>query len=138
MNYFVSLLLIITLWMATRERPVTSATDADVAKIVQASLLTGNAGQLSACFAKTIELVIDAEKVDFPALSTNHAELILRSFFRRYPPRGFRFVHQGVSAHLHYRTGTYTSDGQAFTVYVLMRRTTNRQYVINTLHFRKR
>lgn len=138
MNYFISLLLTLMLWIATRELPVKPASDADVAKIVRTSLLTGNAGQLSACFAKTIELVIDAEKVDFPALSTDHAELILRSFFRKYPPHGFRFVHQGVSAHLHYRTGTYTSDGQSFTVYVLMRRTPNRQYVINTLHFRKR
>lgn len=138
MNYLVSLLLILLLWMASRELPVEPASDADVIKTIRTSLLTGDAGQLSACFAKTIELVIDAEKVDFPALSTSHAELILRSFFRKHPPQGFRFVHQGTSARLHYRTGTYTTDGQTFTVYILMRRTTNRQYVINTLHFRKK
>ena len=92
----VSLLFALIFWMASRELPVKPASDAEVVKTVRTSLLTGNAGQLSACFAKTIELIIDAEKVDFSALSTDHAKLILRSFFRKYPPHGFQFVHQGA------------------------------------------
>lgn len=138
MQYPVSLLLSLLLWLATHELPVKPLSDAQVTRTVQTSLLTGNAGQLSTCFAKTLELVIDAEKVDFPALPTSHAEQILRSFFRKYPPHQVRFIHQGTSAHLRYQTGTYSTNDQTFVVYVLMRRNASQQYVINSLHFRKR
>ena len=109
----------------------------DVTQTVGVSLRNGDAARLSARFAKTIELVIDTEKVDFQALQATHAELILRTFFRKYPPQGFQFVYQRVSDKRRYSTGIYQTDGQVFSVYVLMRQTPDHQYVINALHFRK-
>lgn len=137
MHHPISLLLGLLLWLASRDSPIKPDSDAAVVRAVQTSLITGNASQLSACFARSLELVIDTEQVDFPSLSPSHAELILRSFFRKYPPHGFRFVYRGASEHLHYRTGTYITDGQAFTVYVLMGRNASHQYVINSLHIRR-
>lgn len=117
--------------------PGTRSIETDITQTVGTSLRSGDAGRLSSRFAKTIELVIDTEKVDFQSLQATHAELILRSFFRKYPPHGFQFVHRGSSDRLHYSTGTYETSGQVFSVYVLMRQTNNHQYAINALHFRK-
>ncbi|GAB3952252.1 hypothetical protein GCM10028805_33900 [Spirosoma harenae] len=113
------------------------ATEADITQSVGVSLRTGDASQLSARFAKTIELVIDTEKVEFPAVQATHAQLILRSFFRKYPPHDFQFIYRGASDRMRYSTGTYETDGKSFSVYVLMRQTSNQGYVINALHFRK-
>lgn len=128
--YFFSL---VTLWAG----PTKPALDTPITETIRTSLTTGDAGQLSSRFAKTIELVIDAENVKFTAVEATHAQLILRSFFRRHPPHSFQFIYKGTSDRLRYSTGTYETDGQLFAVYVLMRQTKDHQYVINTLHFRQ-
>ncbi|UHG91892.1 DUF4783 domain-containing protein [Spirosoma oryzicola] len=133
MNFLLTIFLGFTLTCFFPE----TASDAEVSQTVQTSLRKGNAGQLATQFDKTIELVIDTEKVDFSSVDATHAELILRTFFRRYPPHGFEFVYRGSSNRLRYSTGTYATEGNAFSVYVLMRQNANRQYVINALHFRK-
>lgn len=117
--------------------PAKPTTETDITQTLRTSLRRGDAGQLSARFAKTIELVIDTEKVDFSSVQATHAELILRSFFRKYPPQGFQFVYRGASDRLRYTTGTYQTNGQTFSVYVLMRQTSDQQFVINALQFRK-
>ena len=133
MHTIVSFIFGLFVWVL----PGKSPTEADITQTVGVSLRSGDAGRLSASFAKTIELVIDAEKVEFPAVQATHAELILRSFFRKYPPHRFQFVYRGESDKLRYSTGTYETNGQVFSVYVLMRQTNNQQYVVNALHFRK-
>lgn len=108
-----------------------------ISQVVGTSLRNGDAEQLSAQFAKTIELVIDTDDVAFSAVEATHAGLILRSFFQRHPPHGFQFVHRGASNQLRYTTGTYESNGQAFAVYILMHQNRNQPFVIKALHFRK-
>ncbi|MFD2935709.1 DUF4783 domain-containing protein [Spirosoma flavum] len=121
------------LWVFPGKLP----TKMDIAQTVGISLRTGDASQLSARFAKTIELVIDTENVEFQAIQATQARFILRSFFRKYPPHKFQFVYQGASDRLRYSTGTYEANGQIFTVYVLMRQMNDHQYAINAMHFRK-
>lgn len=133
MHTFVSFILGLLVWTT----PGKPTIETDITQTVGVSIRSGDASRLSARFAKAIELVIDAEKVEFAAVQADHAELILRAFFRKYPPHGFQFVYRGASDHLRYSTGTYETDGHTFSVYVLMRQTANQQYVINALHFRK-
>jgi Domain of unknown function (DUF4783) len=133
MNFIICALMTLTLWSS----PTTPRADVTLAETVRTSLASGNARQLSAHFAKTVELVIDAEKVGFSSVAATHAEIILRSFFRKYPPHGFQFVYRGSSEQLLYSTGTYETRGQTFDVYVLMRQTRDRRFVINALHFRR-
>ncbi|WP_018618234.1 DUF4783 domain-containing protein [Spirosoma luteum] len=109
----------------------------DISQTVVVSMRNGDASRLSTGFARTIELVIDSEKVDFHTVQADHAQLILRSFFRKYPPHSFQLTYEGSSDRLRYSTGTYESSGKQFSVYVLMRQISNQQYVINALHFRK-
>jgi hypothetical protein len=133
MNLFVSFFFTLWTWVL----PGTATSETDINQTVGISLRSGDASQLSARFAKTIELIIDTENVEFQAVQATHAELILRTFFRKHPPHSFKFVHRGASDKLRYSTGVYETDGQAFTVYVLMRQTSGQQYAINALHFRK-
>lgn len=133
MYSFIKLYFFLSVWLI----PTEPASDVVISQAVRLSLRAGDAGQLSARFAKTIELVIDTEKVEFSSVQATHAEMILRSFFRKYPPQGFEFVYRGASDRLRYSTGTYETNGQTFAVYVLMRQTANQQFVINALHFRK-
>ena len=133
MHTIISLIVSLYLWVL----PAPSVPETDITQTVGVSLRSGDASRLSARFAKTIELVIDAENVEFSAVQATHAELILRSFFRKYPPQSFQFVYRGASDHLRYSTGTYKTDGQTFSVYVLIRQNSNHTYVINALHFRK-
>ena len=143
MKYIFGLLVLIGLWAGDGK----ITTDTGMATVVQRSLRTGSARQLAAYFDTTIELIIDTEAVEFQSVDAAHAELILKSFFRRHPPQQFQYVYQGTSDHQHYSTGSYQSSGQRFQVYVLMREKKSQeghsgenqpnQYVINTLHFRK-
>lgn len=133
MNILISFIFSLLVW----HHSGVSATETDITQTVGTSLRSGDASLLSARFARTIELVIDTEKVEFQALQAAHAEQILRSFFRKYPPYRFNYIYRGSSDHLRYSTGTYETHGQVFAVYVLMRQTNDHQYAINALHFRK-
>ncbi|MFD2572628.1 DUF4783 domain-containing protein [Spirosoma soli] len=133
MNIFVNFVFIALIWLL----PHKALTDSDITQTVCASLRSGDASQLSTRFAKSIELVIDAEKVEFSSVQATHAALILRSFFRKYPPHNFQFVYSGASDHLRYSTGTYETNGQTFAVYVLIRQTNGQRFAIQALHFRK-
>lgn len=133
MNLLISFIFSLFICVSSGRNP----SSADITQTVGTSLRNGDAGRLSARFAKTIELIIDAENVEFQALQATHAELILRSFFRKYPPQSFQFIYRGASDKLRYSTGTYAAGGEIFSVYVLMRQTPDHQYTINALHFRK-
>ena len=133
MNVVIYLFLILTGWSS----PIKPAADVALSETVRVSLNSGNAHQLSAHFDKTLELIIDAEKVEFASVQATHAELILRSFFRKYPPHHFQFVYRGASNRIRHSTGTLETDGPPFAVYVLMRQISDQQFVIKALHFRK-
>ncbi|MBC8152932.1 MAG: DUF4783 domain-containing protein [Bacteroidetes bacterium] len=143
MKRFFCLPIILALWVGSSGRATTLSTGDSV----QQSLRTGSARQLATYFDKSIELIIDSEDIEFPSVQATHAEFILKSFFRKYPPRRFQYVYQGHAAHRRYSTGTYQTGRETFQVYVLMRETTARtdrnvnpgpsQYRISTLHFRK-
>lgn len=108
----------------------------DLNQRIKQSLRSGNAQDLTALFNKNVELVIDSEKVEFSRIGVSQAEQILRSFFKKRPPRNFQFVYQGGSPTVRYHTGTYWSGTDAFLVYILLKKSGN-QYLIETLHFRK-
>lgn len=108
-----------------------------VNELIRSSFRTGNAQDLAFYFDKQLELLIDSEAVDFSEVRAQHAELILKTFFRKHPPQDFQYVYQGGSAKLRYVTGLYQTAGQRFSVYLLMRQDSRQRFVINTLHLRK-
>lgn len=111
--------------------------DVEIAEKIKGSIKSGNARTLADHFEKSLELVIDAERVDFRRVRHEQAELILKTFFKKYPPKDFRYGFQGTASKVRYCTATYqTLSGSKFQVYILMRVTEN-DYLINTLHFKK-
>jgi hypothetical protein len=128
-------LLIFTLWTIA----IGKANAPEITETIRTSLRGGQAHELALCFDRQIELVIDAETVDFPVVRAEQAEQILKTFFKKYPPRNFQYVYQGSTARMRYSTGTYQSNGQTFSVYVLMKQSARQPggYVVNTLHLRK-
>ncbi len=71
--------------------------------------------------------------IDFSSVRASQAALIMRSFFRKYPPCQFQTVEQGNTAHLQYTIGTYWSETRSFRVNVLLRQVTPGQYRIHSI-----
>lgn len=116
---------------------VSSVRDIEIAEKIKSSFRTGNAHNLADHFEKNLELVIDTERVDFRRVRNVQAELILKNFFKKYPPKDFKYGFQGTASKVRYCTATYqTLSGSKFQVYILMR-VTEKDYLINTLHFKK-
>ena len=115
----------------------TSPRDVEVAERIKNSIRTGNAQSLSDHFEKNLELVIDTEKVSFRNVRNEQASVILKTFFKKHPPKDFKYVFQGTASKVRYCTATYQDiAGSTFQVYILMR-ITEKDYRINTLHFKK-
>lgn len=145
------LLITLALWQGSSGRATTLGNTDNVQRSlrtnVQQSISTGSARQLATYFDKNIELIIDSEAIEFPSVRATHAEIILKSFFRKYPPRHFQYVYHDDGTHQRHSTGTYQTGLETFQVYVLMHEVRARtsqhasspppQYRISTLHFRK-
>ena len=115
----------------------TSPRDLEIAERIKGSIKTGNAHDLASHFEKNVELVIDTERVSFRNVRNEQAELILKNFFKKYPSKDFKYVFQGTASKVRYCTATYQlTNGNNFQVYILMR-ITDKDYLINTLHFKK-
>ena len=91
----------------------------EVINNVRDALKTGSSKELSKHFNNTVEISINGEKASY---SRNQAEFILKDFFDKHPPQGFRYVHQGASKEgLKYTVGTYTHDRGEFRVFMLIK-----------------
>jgi Domain of unknown function (DUF4783) len=112
--------------------------DNELADRIKMSFKSGNPKMLASCLNNQVELVIDSEKIDFPKVATNQAEMIFKSFFQKNPPLSFSYVYQGSSnAELRYSVANYRSRNKDFLVYILVRRLSGSKYVIETLQFRE-
>ncbi len=115
----------------------TTSRDMEVAERIKGSIKMGDAHNLADHFEKNMELVIDSERVSFRNVRNEQAEFILKNFFKKYPPKDFKYVFQGTASKVRYCTATYQpASGGVFQVYILMR-ITEKDYLINTLHFKK-
>lgn len=108
----------------------------DVMGGAKAALKAGNSRELAKYFNSNIELIIEAENVDYDKVSNTQAELILKNFFQKYPAKDFNFGHQGSSeGGLQYSTGTYVSANGSFLVYIVLKQFDGR-YMIDRIDFR--
>lgn len=119
---------------ATNEDTLTmSLTDAgdDIASAIR----EGDASKLAAWFASTIELSVPGKKGSY---SKTQAEMIMREFFKTYPPTSFTITAEGKSAaYSLYVIGTYVSNSKTFKTYYLIRRT-DTGYTLHILKFEEK
>jgi hypothetical protein len=98
------------------------------------ALKNGSSKELSKYFNDIVELSIAGEKSSY---NKSHAEIVLKDFFKKYPPLDFQYIHQGSSKEgLKYAIGKYTYNGGSFRVYILIKQF-NGNYFIDTLEFSK-
>ncbi|WP_229376479.1 DUF4783 domain-containing protein [Fibrella aquatilis] len=128
-RFLLAIMLLITLPSLTL--------DNDINVLIISSVKAGKAAPLATYFDKQIELKIDALQVDYTTVSARQAELILGTFFRKYPPYRFEYIYKGGSGNLLYRTGSYYTGEDHYQVYVLMHRRADKRVVIHSLQFRK-
>lgn len=107
---------------------------AEVIGHVATSLKAGSSRELASDFNKTVELIIDGEKSNYSKIQ---AELVLKDFLGKYPPKDFIIVHKGASREgLHYAIGRYVTNDQSFRVYMLFK-LFDGEYRIDTIEFSK-
>lgn len=106
----------------------------DILDNAKIALKTGSSRELSKNFNSIIELSIDGEKSSY---SKQHAEVLLKEFFKKHPPADFKYVHQGASKEgLNYAIGNYSYKGGVYRVYVLVKQFKGK-YLIDTLEFNR-
>ncbi|MEA3444981.1 MAG: DUF4783 domain-containing protein [Bacteroidota bacterium] len=86
----------------------------------------GDAKSLATHFNKSVELVIlDKENI----YSKEQAELIMSSFFKKYPPADYEVQHNGGPDEAKYCIGIYKSGKIKFRVYYLIKTTNNKSFI---------
>jgi Domain of unknown function (DUF4783) len=110
--------------------------DTDISLQIKKAIKSGDAHMLSSYFEQNLELVIDSEKVDFNKINNTHAELILKSFFKKKPPLDFQYEYQGATASIRYCTGNYKSGNEQYWVYIIIKNKKTK-LAIGSIHFKK-
>lgn len=104
----------------------------EVINNVRDALKTGSSRELSKYLNNTVEISVNGEKASY---SRNQAEFVLKDFFNKYPPQGFRYVHQGSSKEgLKYTVGTFTYDRGEFRVFMLIKQISG-AYLVDKIDF---
>jgi len=77
-----------------------------------------NSEQLAQFFNEKVELIIPGKSGLF---SSDQAEQVIKSFFTANPSSAFKIIHQGVRDNSSYAIGQYTTKGQNYRVYFLVK-----------------
>ena len=87
---------------------------------------------MSKKFNTTVDLQIGDTDGNY---SKTQAEQILKNFFKKYPPKSFKTIHEGSSKNnSEYIIGSYVSDKKSFRVYILLKKF-NSKMQIHILQF---
>jgi hypothetical protein len=109
-------------------------TSEEIVSNSKGALKAGSSKDISKFFSDLVELSLLGEKSSY---SKSHAEVLLKDFFKKYPPVDFQYIHQGSSKEgLKYAIGKYTYNGGSFRVYLLIKQFSG-NYLIDTLEFSK-
>ena len=100
---------------------------------ISEALKKGDAKELAKHFNKSLEVVVlDKENI----YSKQQAELVVKDFFKKFPPKNFEVQHNGGPTDAKYSIGIYTSGVQKFRVYYLLK-TTNKTQLIHLFRIEK-
>lgn len=84
---------------------------------------SGSSKDLAKFFAQGIDININGNQGDY---SKNQAEVVMRDFFRKFPPIDFQLLHKGNnSEQIIYYIGSYKSEETVFKVFIRGRKEQN-------------
>ena len=93
---------------------LTIAAPSNENEVIFTSLKNGSSKDLARFFENGIELNINGNQGEY---SKNQAELVIRDFFKKYPPENFEIIHEGFSGdQIKHYIGTYTSLGESYRI----------------------
>ncbi|WP_291784243.1 DUF4783 domain-containing protein [Cecembia sp.] len=77
---------------------------------------SGSSKELARFFENGVDININGNQGDY---SRNQAELVMRDFFKKYPPVDFQLLHEGKNAEqIVYYIGVYKSEDISFKVFI--------------------
>ena len=98
----------------------------DIPSGISLALKAGSASELVKYMNESVELVIlDKEGI----YSKSQAEMILKDFFSKNPPKKFSLLHQGGKAESNYGIGSLETGKDSFRVYFLLKSKGNRSVI---------
>jgi len=99
---------------------------------MRAALKTGSSREFVKNFNNMVELNFEGEKSNY---SRSQAELVLKEFFKKYPPIDFQYIHKGSSKQgLTYVIGKYTFEDGSFRVWILIKKF-GEDYLVDSIDF---
>ena len=108
-------------------------TEHDICDDISKAIGAGDAKQLAAYFGNTVELTIMNREDSY---SKTQAELIVRDFFAKNPPKSFAILHRGSSKDgTHYAIGNLTTTKGAVFRTSFFTRHTEGKHIIQELRF---
>jgi hypothetical protein len=104
----------------------------DISNDIAVAIKNGNSKELAKFFNTSIDLTVPGNDETF---SKAQAELIVKDFFQKNPPKSFTINHQGSSNDgSKYSIGTYVSSTGSFRTYFLLKKVGN-SFFIQQLQF---
>ncbi|MFQ3575977.1 MAG: DUF4783 domain-containing protein [Cytophagales bacterium] len=105
----------------------------DLFKEFKSIMKTGNAKEFSKMVNQTVTIKILGEECN---CNKAQAEIILRDFFKKYPPVEYEGIHQGKGkdGSKHYAIGKYTHPKGVLRIYLLVKQSQG-NFLIDTLDF---
>jgi len=90
---------------------------------------------LAASFNMTIELILPDNENTY---SSSQGEMIMKDFFKKYPPDSFNIVQQGTTDSISkFAIGNYLSGSRQYQVYLYLRKE-KEQYLIHKIKFEEK
>ncbi|MCK4406381.1 MAG: DUF4783 domain-containing protein [Bacteroidales bacterium] len=123
---------ILLLSVITINSPAAAQTPDEINENIANAIKTGNSKMLAEFFNSTIDISLPKNEDIY---SKAQAELVIKDFFKKNPPKSFKINHQGSSdAGSKYIIGTYISSEKIFRTYILLEKV-NTKYLIQQLQF---
>ncbi len=112
--------------------PKQASAQSEVINDLRAALKAGSSKELVKNFNTTVELNFEGQKSNY---SRSQAELVLKEFFKKYPPTDFQYIHQGASKQgLTYVIGKYSFENGSFRVLILIKKF-EENYLVDSIDF---
>jgi len=125
--YFLGITLIFSLILN-----LNAQAQSEVINNMRAALKAGSSKEFVKNFNTMVELNFEGEKSNY---SKSQAELVLKEFFKKYPPTDFQYIHKGASKQgLTYVIGKYTFENGSFRVWILIKKFED-IYLVDSIDF---
>ena len=99
---------------------------------ISAAMKAGSSKELIKYCNDNLEIKIDGKSTNY---SKSRAEVVIKDFFMKNPPKNFRYIHHGSSPEgLKYTIGTYTVSNGSYRVVMLIKKVGS-NFRIDTINF---